>query len=64
MDRMQAVEAMRNTKDINVFLKTARKYNIDYVYLYKNDSIRLDLRKIDRFKVFENKVALIYKVKN
>ena len=62
MDRVQAVEKMRNTEDVNVFLRTARKYNIDYVYLYKNDSIKLDLKKIERYNVFENKVALIFKL--
>lgn len=60
--RYDAVQKIRETKNANTFMGTAKKNQIDYVYLYKNDVIKMNLKTIEKYKVFENRAAIIYKV--
>lgn len=61
-ERSRVVNAIRNTKSVSEFVPLTKKYNINYIYLYKNDNIKLNLKTIEKYKVFENNVAIIYKV--
>ncbi len=62
--RVKDVQIIRETKNVGTFINTVNKNHIDYVYLYKNDKIMLNLKKIEKYKVFENKIAIIYRIKN
>ncbi len=61
-NRVEVVEKVRNTKEPSAFVNIIKENKIDYVYLYKNDKIAVDLKKLQQYKVFENKIAFIYKI--
>jgi hypothetical protein len=62
--RKSAVDRLKTTANPDVFKKTVREQKIDYVYIYKNDEINIDLKKIVDSKVFENKIAIIFDFRN
>ncbi len=61
-DRLEVVQTIRDTKNAGTFISIAEKNHINYIYLYKNDVIKLDLKMIEKYKVFENNITIIYKV--